>query len=184
MLGSLITAPVRLGIRGASLVVHEALALPERLLGLLGIRGDEAERFNGQAPAPQPRPSSPPASASAALMPPTRLSARSRPPPPAPAAEPARTEPLETEPVHVSESPELVAEVAERGAENGAGAQIHIAEPWEGYRAMKAADIIERLSTASREELAAVELYEISARGRKSVVAAARRTLEQASRPR
>jgi len=84
----------------------------------------------------------------------------------------------------VSESLELVAEVAEPGAEDGAGAQVRIAEPWEGYRRMAAADIIGHLASASREELATVELYELAGRRRKSVVAAAQRALKQASPPR
>jgi hypothetical protein len=92
-------------------------------------------------------------------------------------------EPTPPEPAHVSEEPELVEEFAEPGAEEGAGAQLRILEPWEGYSEMKAADIIERLASASREELAAVELYELAGRNRKSVVAAAERALKQASPP-
>ena len=49
---------------------------------------------------------------------------------------------------------------------------------------MKAADIIDRLASASREELAAVELYELAGRNRKSVVVAAQRALKRASPPR
>jgi hypothetical protein len=85
---------------------------------------------------------------------------------------------------HVSEEPELVEEVAEPGAEDGAGAQIRIAEPWDGYRTMKAADVIDRLSSVSTEVLATVELYELAGRNRKSVVAAVQRALKQASPPR
>jgi hypothetical protein len=77
-----------------------------------------------------------------------------------------------------------VDEVADPGAEDGAGAQIRIAEPWEGYRVMKAADVIDRLASASAEELATVELYEVAGRNRKSVVAAAQKALKQASPPR
>ena len=85
---------------------------------------------------------------------------------------------------HVSEEPELVEEVAEPGAEDGAGAQVRIAEPWEGYRTMKAADVIDRLSSVSVEVLATVELYELAGRNRRSVVAAAQRALKRASPPR
>jgi hypothetical protein len=92
--------------------------------------------------------------------------------------------PLMPEAGHVSAEPELVEEVAEPGAEDGAGAQLRIAEPWDGYRTMKAADVIDRLSTVSVEVLAAVELYEVAGRNRKSVVAAAQRALKQASPPR
>ncbi len=90
----------------------------------------------------------------------------------------------EDEAVHVSEEPELVEEFAEPGAEEGAGAQLRILEPWEGYDEMNAADIVERVALATREELAAIELYELAGRNRKSVVAAARRALKRASPPR
>jgi hypothetical protein len=73
---------------------------------------------------------------------------------------------------------------SEPGAEDGAGAQVRIAEPWPGYGKLKARDIIARLPGASREELAAVELYELSRANRKSVVVAAQRALKQASPPR
>lgn len=45
-------------------------------------------------------------------------------------------------------------ELTEHGAEDGAGAQVRIAEPWEGHRLMIAADIIDRLASAPREERA------------------------------
>jgi hypothetical protein len=52
-------------------------------------------------------------------------------------------------------------------------------EPWAGYRAMRAADVINRLASAPPEELAAVELYELSNRKRKTVIAAAQRQLSR-----
>jgi hypothetical protein len=70
-----------------------------------------------------------------------------------------------------------VEEVAEPGAEDGAGAQVHVAEPWPGYRALRAADVIDRIAKASPEELAAIELYELSGRKRRTVIAAAQRQL-------
>jgi hypothetical protein len=97
-------------------------------------------------------------------------------------AEPA--EPPMPEAEHISEEPELVEEVADPGAEYGAGAQLRIAEPWDGYRTLKAADVIDRLSSVSSEVLVAVELYEQAGRNRKSVVAAVRRALKQANPPR
>src|SRR5689334_19972782 len=36
------------------------------------------------------------------------------------------------EPAHISEEPELVEEFAEPGAEDGAGAEVHVQEPWDG----------------------------------------------------
>jgi hypothetical protein len=44
--------------------------------------------------------------------------------------------------------------------------------------------VIDRLASASAPELAAIELYELSGRNRKSVVAAAQRAQKQASPPR
>ena len=75
---------------------------------------------------------------------------------------------------------ELVEEVAEPGAEDGAGAQVRVAEPWESYRLMTAADIADRLTTATAAEAAAVELYELGSRRRKSVLSAAERRLKAA----
>jgi hypothetical protein len=104
------------------------------------------------------------------------------PAPPAPAARPRRQSnggapPVAAEPAHVSEEPELVAEVADRGAEEGAGAEVHVDEPWEGYDRMTAAAIKGRLRTEDTAVAAAVRLYEASHKGRSSVLEeAGRRT--------
>jgi hypothetical protein len=94
----------------------------------------------------------------------------------APAPEPEPPPPLE--PVHVSEEPELVQEVAERGAEDGAGAAVTVDEPWPGYARMTAKQVIERLADATPAELAAVQLYESFNRDRQTVRAAAERNLK------
>ncbi|MFZ0043151.1 MAG: hypothetical protein WAK93_17720, partial [Solirubrobacteraceae bacterium] len=86
-----------------------------------------------------------------------------------------------TEPAHVSEEPVLVEEVAEPGAEDGAGAQITVEEPWEGYRLMNAGAIIDRLSGADPAELGAVELYELAHRKRQTVIEAAQREFKRRS---
>jgi hypothetical protein len=94
---------------------------------------------------------------------------------PANGGEPAVAE--EPEPAHVSEEPTLVAEAAERGAEEGAGAEVHVDEPWPGYRTMTAAQVKQRLRTAPPAVAAAVSLYEAGGKGRTSVLEeAARRT--------
>jgi hypothetical protein len=81
------------------------------------------------------------------------------------------------EPAHVSEEPVLVAEAAEQGAEEGAGAEVRVDEPWAGYREMTAAQIRQRLRTATPAEAAAVSLYEAGGKGRTSVLEeAGRRT--------
>ena len=82
-------------------------------------------------------------------------------------------------PAHVSEEPQLVEEFADPGAEDGAGAAVHVEEPWDGYAQLTADQVVARMADASREELAAVALYEGAHRGRKSVLAAADRRLRQ-----
>jgi hypothetical protein len=81
------------------------------------------------------------------------------------------------EPAHLSEEPELVAEAAERGAEEGAGAEVAVDEPWAGYDEMHAADIQDHLVTESPETAAAVSLYEASHKGRADVLEAASRRM-------
>jgi hypothetical protein len=83
--------------------------------------------------------------------------------------------PDELIPDHVDEDPVLVAEVAEEGAEDGAGAELHIDAPWEGYDRMTAGEIRDRLAAATTAEAAAVELYESTHKKRRSVIDAAAR---------
>jgi hypothetical protein len=116
------------------------------------------------APAPAATPPSPPAPAGAVS---DSIGAVGE------AAE--RAEPAE--PANVSEEPELVAESAERGAEEGAGAEVAIDEPWPGYDEMQAADIQDRLVTETAETAAAVSLYEASRKGRADVLEAASRSM-------
>jgi hypothetical protein len=89
--------------------------------------------------------------------------------------------PLEDTPPHVSEEPTLVEELAETGAEDGAGAEVRVAEPWDGYRELSADDIIDRIAGAATAELAAVELYEQSHRRRRTVLVAVERELRRAA---
>jgi len=102
--------------------------------------------------------------------------------PVAPSAEAAPPEPVAPppaaeEPTHVSEEPELVAETAETGAEDGAGAEVDVNEPWPGYDEMTAPDIEERLQVEGPEAAAAVSLYEASHKGRASILETASRTM-------
>ena len=86
--------------------------------------------------------------------------------------------PDELIPDHVDEEPVLVAEAAEEGAEDGAGPELHIEEPWDGYDEMTAADIRDRLAAVSPTEAAAVELYESTHKSRRTVIDAAARALK------
>ena len=83
--------------------------------------------------------------------------------------------PDELIPDHVDEEPVLVAEVAEEGAEDGAGPELHVDPPWDGYDQMTAADIRDRLAAASTVEAGAVELYERTHKNRSSVIEASER---------
>lgn len=74
--------------------------------------------------------------------------------------------------VHVSEEPVLVAEFAE----DGAGPELRIDEPWEGYSSMTAAEIRRRLREADAATVAAVRLYEAANKGRSTVLQAASAT--------
>lgn len=86
--------------------------------------------------------------------------------------------PDELIPDHVDEEPVLVAEAAEEGAEDGAGPELHIDAPWDGYDEMTAADVRDRLAAASPTEAAAVELYESTHKSRRTVIDAAARVLK------
>ena len=98
------------------------------------------------APPPRPTPDAKPAAAAAA-----------------PAAE-------QTEPDHVDREAVVVAESADDGAAGGAGAQIRIGEPWEGYSSLTVKEINEQLATAGPEALAVARLYETANRNRVTVI--------------
>jgi hypothetical protein len=103
--------------------------------------------------------------------------------PRAPAVAPARDigAPPEIPPAHVSEGLQLVEAFAEPGAEEGAGAAVHVEEPWANYSQMTAEQVIVRLADATPEELAVVALYEGVHRRRKTVLAGASRRLRSAT---
>jgi hypothetical protein len=104
--------------------------------------------------------------------------------PPAPGSTtptPAPEPPAEEE--HVDEGVVLVAEVAEEGAEDGAGPELEVEEPWENYDRMSAEKIGDRLAVASREAVAAVQLYEAVMKSRDSVLEAAETRLRDLTTP-
>ena len=122
----------------------------------------------------EPASAAPAATAEAATAP--AAEATATPPAEAP-VEPVPAPAPEAAPAHVSEEPELVAEMAEAGAEDGAGAEVAVEEPWPGYDEMTASDIEDRLVTEGPETAAAVSLYEASRKGRASVLEAASRNM-------
>src|SRR3954464_14676504 len=97
-----------------------------------------------------------------AAPPPPRLREEPSPQPEAPASAPSPPPPPQPEvieadppdapaPPHVSDEPELVAESADPEAADTATAEVQVAEPWDGYRRMKADDIIDRTHASTAE---------------------------------
>lgn len=157
----MITLPIRLGVRVASLLLRGTEEVATRTIGF-AMRATGVARSRGDAGEPpaayKPRPGPPPARAE-------------------PRAEPADAVAGE-EPAHVSEEPVLTAEYAEPGAEDGAGAEVHVKEPWPGYRELNAEDVIALLTDADPAELAAVQLFESVNQKRQMVLSAVERQLE------
>ena len=78
---------------------------------------------------------------------------------------------------------ELVAESADAEAADGPGAEVHVDEPWEGYRRMTAAQIVERLDREPDAAAAVVRLFELSHRRRAQVLRATERALAGSEGP-
>jgi hypothetical protein len=186
MLGKLITLPLRVPVRSAQLLTHvagRALSVTGQVVNAVTPgRAEPARRDEPPPPAPaRPVADAPARPVAAPAAPPvadTRTTAVAE-------ASLEWTEepraPLVAEPAHVSEEPELVAESAEPGAEDGAGAGITVAEPWDGYGHMSAKDVIDRARTANVAELATMRLYEARHRARQTVLAAVDRQLKLAN---
>jgi hypothetical protein len=174
MSGSLILLPLRVGVRVTGLAVRGLLEVVERAAAVAGLTHDDSQPdFRAAPDRPPTRTPAPPR--------PTQTRTAASPetaPAPVHRGEPVDYDALEpVVPAHIDDEDELVEEVAEPGAEDGAGAQVRIAEPWDGYRKLRAADVIDHLAAATAAELAAIELFELSSRRRRTVIAAARREL-------
>jgi hypothetical protein len=200
MAGKLITLPLRVSLRSAQLLTRAAGGVAGRTFSItaLAIQIASPGRSGGPARDAAPRPAPASRAPSRHEQPPEEavspVGVEHPPAPRAGAAEPPATptfppavspDELLDEPAHVSEEPELVAESAEPGAEEGAGADITVIEPWAGYGRLKAKDVIDRARTASVAELAAMRLYEARHRARQTVLAAVDRqlTLANGGRP-
>jgi hypothetical protein len=168
-------------LRGSEEALKRALTLAGRSPGAEP-RYPPAETSRPAPPPPlEPEPSKP-----APPLPPEPAPA---PPPPrattpaGPEPEPAgTTPPLVERPSHVSEEPSIVTERAEPGAEDGAGAQVTIDQPWDGYAQLSAKEVIARVGESDAAELAAVSLYENANRARQTVLSAVERQLVLATR--
>ncbi len=97
--------------------------------------------------------------------------------------DPEPSEDVEPGPPHLDERATLVGESAESGAEEGAGPEVELAEPWDGYDDMHADEVCARLTEVSTETLAAVTLYERAGGGRASVVEEAELQLRRRTAP-
>jgi hypothetical protein len=185
MLGKLITLPLRVPVRSAQLLTHvagRALSVTGQVVNAVTPGRAEPARRDEPPPAPaRPVADAPPRPVADTAAPPvadTRTTAVAE--APLEWTEEPRA-PLVEEPAHVSEEPELVEESAEPGAEDGAGAGITVAEPWDGYGDMSAKDVIDRARTANVAELATMRLYEARHRARQTVLAAVDRQLKLAN---
>ena len=126
------------------------------------VSGEPSSTAPRQAPPPAPAPGRAPSAEPTTPAAPV--------PTPAAAAEPVAPEPDEPAEDHVSRDAVLVAESADAGAQDGAGAQIRVGEPWEGYGKLTAKEVNDRLATATPESLAVARLYESANRNRVTVI--------------
>jgi hypothetical protein len=168
-------APLRLGIKVTVGVLKFEARVLEELLGLISPPQPGTDTW---VPTDVRRPVEPDYAEPAPSEAPVAEAPRAPEPEPPLAAEP---EP----PVHLDVEPELVAEFSDPGAEEGAGAELHVNEPWDGYQQMSAADVRDRVAVAEAAELAVVQLYESSHRKRRTVLdAVERRSKALANLPR
>ena len=142
-----------LWLRAADLGVRAAilpLQLSARAASAVLDRAPVGERPVPPVPVPDPVPSaSEPAPARRPAKPTAKTTTKAR------AKAPSRRE------VHPEPAPGL--------------AEVHVAEPWEGYAALSAAEVVDRLADADETVLAAVRLYEGANEGREAVLHATER---------
>jgi pyruvate/2-oxoglutarate dehydrogenase complex dihydrolipoamide acyltransferase (E2) component len=138
----------------------EALLVPVRgVLRALGVGEADTDRHepagaDAVEPAEPPAPAPPPA-------------ARTR--PPQRRATPRRAEPTRGEVAAMREA----AREAETGGADSVGAQVHVAEPWAGYDAMRLDEVLARLQDATEVELAVVRAYEREHEARQAILLSA-----------
>jgi hypothetical protein len=192
--GSLITLPLRISLRTARAALRTTRDAADAGLGLLDLVGELVERgASGGASTARPAPRAPERSDDKPVPSASNGRGPARPVEPVEAVETVEAvEPVEpfrtvdpvdpvdpAEPVHVDAEAEIVEEVAEPGAEDGAGAQIHVAPPFDGYDALRAADVVARLRGADIAQLGTIELYEQTHRRRRTVLEAVARELKR-----
>jgi len=148
-----LATPVRVTLR----IARETAGLTGR--GLVGAAraAEDLLPFGGTSEEePEPRPSGPTAERPSPVRPvEPRPPTRERPP----------------EPVHVDEEATLVGEFAERGAEEGAGAELDLAEPWEGYDGLSVEQVLARLDGVAESAVIGVPEPRLGEVGKAFVVA-------------
>jgi hypothetical protein len=180
MVGQLITLPLRVGVRSTQLALRATEALAWRAASiasqaaraLVPGRGLSEATPSGTSEVAAPREVS-----DEAVDARSRRERTEREPTAEPAQPPGAPAAAERQ-LHVSEQPVVVGELAEPGAEDGAGPEVTVIEPWEGYARMTAKQVIARVRRATPAELAGVSLYEGANRGRQTVLAAVERELK------
>jgi len=166
---TLVRAPVRLTLRVAEVGLSTAAEAARIAMELLSPDRDMDRDFSQYQAAPEPY-----AAGNGSAPEPVVVE---EPPATAIVDDAPPAVPDELIPDHVDEEVVLVAEVAEEGAEDGAGPELTVEAPWDGYDRMTAAAIRDRLEAANPVEAAAVELYESTHKNRRTVMDAAARTL-------
>jgi hypothetical protein len=136
------------------LLVEGLLLAARGVLRALGVGRLDTDRDEPAEAAEPPAPAPPPA-------------ARKR--PPQRRATPRRAEPTRGEVAAMREA----AREAETGGADSVGAQVHVAEPWAGYDAMRLDEVLARLQRATEVELAIVRAYEREHEARQAILLAA-----------
>jgi hypothetical protein len=145
------------------LLVEALLVGVRGVLRALGVGGLDTER-HGPAGAQVAVPAEPPGPEPAPPEP--APAARNR--PPQRRAAPRRAEPTRGEVAAMREA----AREAETGGADSVGAQVHVAEPWAGYDAMRLDEVLARLEDATEVELAVVRAYEREHEARQAILLA------------
>jgi hypothetical protein len=161
---SVITLPLRMSLRAARAALRTARSAVEVGLSVVELVDDVLEPGGGPdpderapyTPAPEPVPTAFNGHGPVAA---------------APVPEPVA--------LHVDAEAEVVEEVADPGAQDGAGAQVRVDPPFDGYDALRAADVVARLRGADVATLGAIELYELSHRRRRTVLDAVTKELKR-----
>jgi hypothetical protein len=173
----IISLPLRIGFKATSSAARLGWSGAQQLAGLLGSRNET------EWPAPAAHDADPGRLiVDARKQSPAPAPARTEARPPEPAVRSAPEAVLTPEPpapAHVETETELVAEIADPGAVDGAGAEVEVAAPWDGYDRLTAADVADRVAAASPAELGVVALYERANRGRQTVLRAVERRLAE-----